>query len=786
MTQVTKTILLAFLLLSVCQALKAQNYTQTLKGSVVDKGVKTPLVGATVALLSTEPARGFATDADGRFRFVHVPVGKHLLRITYLGYKEAIMANVTVNSGKETELIIEMEENIVETQEVVIRAKVEKQKPLNELSTVSARTFSVEETQRFAAAVNDPARMASSFAGVAMPGDGNNIIVIRGNAPNGMLWRMEGVDIPNPNHFSQVGTSGGGISILSAQLLSNSDFMTGAFAAEYGNALSGVFDLKLRKGNSEKREYTLQAGFLGLDAAAEGPFRLGKQTGSFLANYRFSTLSILSKLGVNIGDAQTDFQDLSFNVWLPAGKMGTFTLFGLGGLSRQQVEGKKDSIRWKDDDDLRYTSDYKANTGVVGLTHSLVLNDKTYFKTVLAASGAKNFQFEDKFLDNYQIRRLYDDDHVQAKITLSSTLNHKFSARHFLRAGAYVNFQNFNFKQHAWDDDAERLEEQLKNTGTATSINTFAQWQFRATERLTLNAGAHGLFFLLNNTWSLEPRAAVKYTFSERQSLSFGYGLHSQIQPLGLYFTKTEGLKTANRALGLTKSHHFVLSFDQTFAGNWRLKPEIYYQALYNVPVNRDEPDAFSTLNVYDGFVDKTLINKGKGYNFGFELTAEKFLTRGFYFLLSAAVFESKYHGSDGVWHNTRFNSNFVNSLVLGKEWDWNRGRKNRSIGLNLKFTCMGGPREYPIDLEASIAENKTVRDESRPFEDRMPAYFRLDTGVRLKRNYAKRTATFSLDLQNATNRENVFGRYFDKESKQIKYYLQAPLIPVFNYRVEF
>lgn len=786
MTQVTKTILLAFLLLSVCQALKAQNYTQTLKGSVVDKGVKTPLVGATVALLSTEPARGFATDADGRFRFVHVPVGKHLLRITYLGYKEAIMANVTVNSGKETELIIEMEENIVETQEVVIRAKVEKQKPLNELSTVSARTFSVEETQRFAAAVNDPARMASSFAGVAMPGDGNNIIVIRGNAPNGMLWRMEGVDIPNPNHFSQVGTSGGGISILSAQLLSNSDFMTGAFAAEYGNALSGVFDLKLRKGNSEKREYTLQAGFLGLDAAAEGPFRLGKQTGSFLANYRFSTLSILSKLGVNIGDAQTDFQDLSFNVWLPAGKMGTFTLFGLGGLSRQQVEGKKDSIRWKDDDDLRYTSDYKANTGVVGLTHSLVLNDKTYFKTVLAASGTKNFQFEDKFLDNYQIRRLYDDDHVQAKITLSSTLNHKFSARHFLRAGAYVNFQNFNFKQHAWDDDAERLEEQLKNTGTATSINTFAQWQFRATERLTLNAGAHGLFFLLNNTWSLEPRAAVKYTFSERQSLSFGYGLHSQIQPLGLYFTKTEGLKTANRALGLTKSHHFVLSFDQTFAGNWRLKPEIYYQALYNVPVNRDEPDAFSTLNVYDGFVDKTLINKGKGYNFGFELTAEKFLTRGFYFLLSAAVFESKYHGSDGVWHNTRFNSNFVNSLVLGKEWDWNRGRKNRSIGLNLKFTCMGGPREYPIDLEASIAENKTVRDESRPFEDRMPAYFRLDTGVRLKRNYAKRTATFSLDLQNATNRENVFGRYFDKESKQIKYYLQAPLIPVFNYRVEF
>lgn len=777
------------LVLAVFNTLSAQNYTQTLKGIVLDKAVKTPLIGATVALMSVEPQRGGATNVDGRFNIGAVPVGKHTLRVSYLGYKDILVPNITVNSGKETDLIIELEENILTTKEVVVHAKIDKQKPLNELSTVSARTFSVEETQRYAAAINDPARMASSFAGVAMSNDGSNYLAIRGNSPTGMLWRMEGVDIPNPNHFSSVGTSGGGISILSAQVMSNSDFVTGAFAAEYGNALSGVFDLKLRKGNSEKREYTLQAGFLGLDAAAEGPFRLGKQTGSFLVNYRYSTLSVISKLGVNIGDAQTDFQDLSFNIWMPAGKAGTFTLFGMGGLSRQQYHGEADSLLWKDNTDKRYVYDFLANTGVVGITHSLVIGNNTSLKTVIAASGTQNGGQTDRFKDDYTLRREYDNDHQQTKVTVSSTLNHKFNARHFLRTGAYVNFQGFNFSQHAWDDEQGRLEEQLKNKGTATSINTFAQWQYRATEKLTLNAGAHAFFFLLNNTYSIEPRAALKYAFTERQSLSFGYGMHSQMQPLGLYFTKVENgdeITMPNQNLGLTKAQHFVLSYDQSLPGNWRLKPEVYFQALSNVPVNSDVQDAFSALNVVDGFVDKSLTNKGKGRNYGFELTAEKFLTRGFYFLLSSAVFQSEYQGSDGVWRNTRFNAGFVNSLVAGKEWDWNRGRKNRTFGLNMKMTAMGGLREAPIDLAASIEKGETVYDETHAFEDRMPDYFRLDMGVRLKRNYAHLTTTLALDVQNATNRQNIFGRYFDEKAAAVKYYYQAPLIPVLSYKLEF
>lgn len=778
--------LLLFILLLASAAAPAQQYTQTLKGTVVDKAVKTPLIGATVALVSSEQPTGTTTDFDGRFRLPEVPVGKHTLHVTYIGYKEAVIPNITLNSGKEVELTIELEEDIISMKEVVVRANAEKQKPLNELSTVSARTFSVEETQRFAAAVNDPGRMASAFAGVATTDDGNNAISIRGNAPNGLLWRMEGVDIPNPNHFSAVGTSGGGISIISAQLLSNSDFMTGAFAAEYGNALSGVFDLRLRRGNSEKREYTLQAGLLGLDVAAEGPLRLGKQNGSYLVNYRYSTLSLLSQLGVSIGDAQTDFQDLSFNIWLPAGKLGQFTLFGMGGISQQSHEGKPDSVLWDINLDKRYTWGFTANTGVVGLTHRVALGNHTFLRNVVALSGTRNADYTEEFQPDYSLRRLNEGSYDQRRLTVSSTLTHKFSPRHLLRAGGYINFMDFALLQREWADEDERLTERLRNDGAAASAHAFAQWQFRASERLTLNAGAHALYFFLNDTYSVEPRAAVKYAFNDRQSISLGYGLHGQIQPLGLYFILDEDGDQPNRGLQPSRAHHIVLSYDHALPGNWHLKPELYYQALFDLPVSRDGRDAFSVLNLRDGFASEILANAGRGRNYGAELTAEKFLTRGFYFLLSAALFQSEYQGSDEIWRNTRFNTRFLSSIVMGKEWDWRRNSKNRTFGLNLKLTYMGGQHTTPIDLEASIEQGKTVRDESRAFSVQLPSYFRLDTGFRLKRNFQHLTTTLALDIQNTTNRANVFGEYYDSKSQSVKYWQQAPLIPVLSYRVEF
>ncbi len=790
--KITQSFLLSCLFLAgVPQRANAQQFTQTVKGTITDRNVKTPLAGATVRLRADAagpeaPVLGAVTDAEGRFKISGVPLGRYALVATYLGYKDAGLGNITVNSGKEVDLNIGMDEAILLSSEVVIRAKTEKQKPLNDLSTVSARTFSVEETQRFAAAINDPARMASAFAGVVSPGDGNEI-VIRGNAPNGLLWRMEGVDIPNPNHFASQGTSGGGVSILSAQVLANSDFSTGAFAAEYGNALSGVFDLKLRKGNDEKMEYTFQAGFLGLDAAVEGPLRVGSQTGSFLFNYRYSTLSVISGLGVEIGDGRTDFQDLSFNIWMPAGKAGVFTLFGLGGLSKQTSDGLADSTAWRTDPGDRYSDEFISNTGVMGLTHSKIWGN-TYLKTVVAVSGNEQEYQEDFFLlPGYAQQRQYDQRHLQRRYTLSSTLNHKFNARHFVRAGAYANVMDFNFKEADWDRTREVLRERIRNNGQAQTLNAFAQWQYKPTERLTLNTGVHTYYFALNKKYSVEPRFGAKYAFNDRQSVSFGYGRHAQMQPLGTYFFREANGNMPNQDLDLTKAHHLVLGFDQMLPGNLHLKTEVYYQHLFDAPVSAGkEPNAFSLLNQIDGFAYERLANTGRGRNYGVELTFEKFLTNGLYFMLSSALFESQYQGSDNIWRNTRYNSSYASSFTAGKEWGWKRRGKDRSFGLNLRATHTGNLRVTPIDLVASEKARSTVRTPSRTFEESLPDFLRCDVGVRLKRNYARTTTTLSLDVQNAANRKNPISDYYRVSTKKVAYNNLIPLIPILAYKIEF
>lgn len=763
----------------------AQQLTQTIKGTVSDKAVKSPLIGANVVILNTNPLKGSVVDDNGNFKIEGVPIGKYALKISFIGFKDVFLNNIVVNSGKEVDLNIEMEENAVQGDEVVVKAKIEKQKALNELAVVSGRAFSVEETQRFAAAINDPARMVTAYAGVVSGDDGNNVISIRGNAPNSLLWRMEGVDIPNPNHFSSVGSSGGGVSILSSQLLTNSDFMTGAFAAEYGNALSGVFDLKMRKGNSEKREYTLQAGVLGFDVATEGPL---SKKGSYLINYRYSTLSLLSNLGVNIGGGVTKFQDLSFNISLPTAKFGNFTFFGLGGLSNQVGAGKADSLEWKTNLDKKYSWNFKSNTGAMGMTHSLIFKN-AYLKTVIAASGTENGTINYEFQKDYSNRLIYNENHRQLKYTLSSVYNHKFNAQNFLRAGTYINILDFNFKQNEWITDAQKLVEQVNNKGKTVTTNTFAQWQYRPNDAWSINTGLHAFYLTLNKKVSIEPRLSAKYNLSERQSVSVGYGLHSQIQPLGVYFLQVQKdvsspFTEPNKNLGFTKAHHFVLSYDQMFKGNLHLKTEIYYQSLFNAPVGTAQNSTISLLNLTEGFTAEIFENKGKGRNMGLEVTFEKFMTEGVYFLLSSSLYDSKYQALDGKWRNTLFNGNYANSFVAGKEWDLKR--KNRAFSMNLKFTNTGGLRRTPVDLAASILKNETVLDYTKPFELQLPYYLRLDVGVKLKRNFAKMTSTIALDIQNVTNRENVSSPYYDPFTYSIKYYRQAPLIPILSYKVEF
>ncbi len=764
-------------------SLSAQQ-AQTVRGTILDVLLQTPIAGVTVSLGDQQTI----TDNNGLFRFTEVVPGNYAIRAFHVGYNNFQLENVQVNAGKETVLNITIEARVKSEEELIIRSSGKKNRPLNEMSVVSARAFSVDEVQKYAASVNDPGRMAVGFPGVMSANDGSNDIVIRGNAPSGLIWRMEGVDIPNPNHFAMTGSAGGGISILNTQLLSNSDFITGAFAAEYGNGISGVFDLRLRKGNNEKREYTLQAGIMGLNLAAEGPFSKSYK-GSYLVNYRYSTLSLLSKIGLNVGPGTTNFQDVSYNISLPAGKAGNFTVFGFSGFSNQSIKPEFDSSKWETDFD-RYSGKFVSNTIMNGLTHSIGLGAKTNLRTVLGYSSVVNRN------DGQYVETL-PDLHTELnnrfrfktnKFIVSSTLNHRFNTRNSLRSGIIVNAVDFNYYELNKENIAAPLIERVNVQANTQTLQAFSQWQHKFSDRLVFNGGLHYMRLFYNQTQAVEPRASLRWTINNANTLSFGYGLHSQLQTYGVYFGKVStpaGIDIyPNRNLEFTRSHHYVTSFAHSFSRNLRLKLEVYYQQLFDVPVGNSDTSTLSTLNLDNNFVTDEMVNKGKGRNYGAELSLERYLNNHFYYTISTALYQSKYTPLDGIERNTRFNGGSLASIMAGKEFL--TGKKGRSYSIDVRGLYAGGYRTTPLDVARSAEAGYTIFKEKEAFSEQNPAYFRADLRLSTKWNARKATHTMSLDFQNVTNRKNVYNQSYDAWSGEVKTNYQIGLLLVFNYKLEF
>lgn len=762
----------------------SQSLTQTVRGLVIDKALQKPIIGATVSVVGLN--KGDATNAEGNFSIDLVPVGTYSIFVSAMGYKENVVPNVIVNSGKELVLTISLDERILQGKEVVVKSGRRGNLPLNEMSAVSARSFSVEETQKYAAAVNDPARMASNFAGVMAGDDGNNQIVIRGNSPSGLLWRMEGIDVPNPNHFATAGSSGGGISILSTQLLSNSDFVTGAFASEYGNALSGVFDLKLRKGNNEKREYTVQAGILGLNIAAEGPIA-SSYKGSYLMNYRYSTLSILDKIGIHFTPSTTNFQDLSYNIYLPTSHFGNFSLFSFGGLSDQFYNVVKDSSKWKNEGE-RYGDKFISNTGLWGASHQIHFGTNHLLKTAVAYSISKSAYNRNYAQEDYSMLNVYNQNSLTKKITISSTLNQRINSRVLLRSGVIVNHIHFDFEEQLREKTSDPIEQLVDVDASTQTLQAFSQLQYKLSDRITFNGGLHYLQLFLNHTKSIEPRASLKWDIHVKHSLAFGYGNHSQLQGWGVYFAEKQNLIgnkiLPNKQLGFSKANHFVLSHNFSLNKTLRLKTEIYYQQLYNIPISTSDSNTFSAINAQADFVRDELVNNGKGKNYGVEISLEKQLSKNFYYMLSTSFYQSKYTASNGKEYNTKFNGNQIINLTAGKDFVAKNSR--RTLGINIKSVYAGGYRTTPINVSQSSIEESTVYFQDRAYSTQLPAYFRTDVRISMKWNRKRLTSTLSLDIQNVSNRQNVYDQFYDISTKGIKTYYQTGILPILNYKVEF
>ncbi len=765
--------------------LSAQDLTQTIKGKIVDIDLQIPLPGATVVIIGSDPLIGVTTDMDGYFRLENVPLGRYNIQISYIGYELAVISELEVGSGKEVVLNIGLKESSVNLDEVVIKANQDKKEPLNSMAIISGRQINMEEARRFAGGFDDPAHLASSYAGVAENMNSNGI-VIRGNAPKGLLWRMEGLEISNPSHFANMTSfGGGGITALSSQMLASSDFYTSAFPAEYGNALSGVFDIKLRSGNRDKREHAAQVGIMGIDVSSEGPYKKGKGS-AYLFNYRYSLFALLEPImPENAGLIK--YQDFNFKTDLPTKNAGMFSIWGIASTDYSGARVTKDMKDWEYELD-QVEGDARTYMGALGVTHKLIIGKRSLLNSSVALSG-NGLTWDFQKMDNQKQLHPYQNiENYSWKYSLSSYLNHKFSPKHTNRTGVTVHLINYDMLIQEAPVFTQDLVSVVDDKGSSELIQAFSQSRFDLSEKVTINAGIHVQYFTLNDHYSIEPRLGLRWNFKSSHTLSFGYGDHSRLEMLFLYLGQQPSLNgyvQPNRDLDFTKSHHFVAGYDLTINENLNFRAEAFYQRLYSVPVKPGT--SYSMMNVdQNWFISDSLTNDGTGENYGLDLTLERYMNKGYYYMVTASVFQAKYTGGDNIYRSSRYDKGYVINLLGGKEWKVGRGNKNNTIGVNGKFSILGGDRISPVDEEATYLAKEVIYDESRAFEDSKPNVYYLHFSLNYRKNKKKHASIWSFQILNALGSPEFFGYKYNYKYDRIDKDQQTIIMPNISYKIVF
>lgn len=764
--------------LLVVKTASAQELSQSVRGRITDEISGQPVSPAAVKVEGQGQIFQANADANGNF-MLSVPAGRYRISVISSGYTP-IDQELLVISGREAVVNVLLRQNVRELQEVeVSSAYLSEEIP-------GQHVLSIEKTLRIPANFFDPVRVATAYPGVVAASDQANSIIVRGNSPNGLLWRLNGLDIVNPNHLANAGTlsdkpssNGGGVNILSAQMLDRTNFYTGTVPANFGNTLSGIIDMKLRDGNRSKHEYTAQASLIGLDFSAEGPMGKNQNT-SFLANYRYSTVGLLSLMGIDFGDEAISFQDLSLNISSNFKNGATLTWFGFAGNSKNDFNAKEPDA-WEEDKD-RYDIFYSSGNYGVGVNYTVPLHRGKFFA---GAAYSGSHQERDATVSsqveptgNYLLSDDYKTDNTLLSVNLGyeTFLGQEGAMEIGMMTNVVDNTISFT-KETGCLGCADITTDQLTGANTGILLQPYTNFSYSFSKAMQVKVGARYLQYTFNNTGSFEPRMSYTIKPSQRETVDLSYSLISQIQLPQIY------AGAGNSDLGLTRSHHFDLAYNRIFADGLNMKVGVFYQSLFDVPVEVS-PSTFSALNLLEGSAPGHLVNEGTGENAGADITLEKYFYNKNYFLVGGSYYESKYTGSDGIKRNTRFNGNYTLSAIYGKEWT--KTEKNRTIGINSRLLYLGGLRQTPVDVSASEGSAETVYNNADPFSEKLSDYFRIDLRVSFRKDKPKYTRTFAVDIQNLTSQQNEAYQYYDFTQQKLVTKFQLGIIPVLVYRIDF
>jgi hypothetical protein len=763
---------------------------QTIKGVISDSDSGKPLEGANISFAASNFSGGTISDSSGYFRLT-VPVGRVLLKVSHIGYYEREIDAVQVGSGKAVDIRVELEEISYQTAEININAG--ERQWLTPKSGASVKKLQSEDAARFAGGYFDPLRMVANMAGVTSANsDESNEIVIRGNSPRYLQWRLEGFEIPNPNHLANgQASSSGAYSAISTNVLSNFDFYTGSFPPEFGNALSGIMDLYLREGNRDKHEKGFQLSVVGAELALEGP--IGKeQKNSYLFNLRYANFNFLKYLNV-IDPADLSIVPSSFDLALKAcfnsTPLGNFEVFGLATQSQAgdaQVRNI-DEIKSGENDDF-LERDAMISTGIVNSFH--FKNGKTFLRTQLGYSFSKE-NWDEGFTDTLLVHTATEkEDFRTSFLTFSSSLSHKASPTLFFKAGVEYRYTIAQMYANRYVSPTQ-TDTLLDNQGSANRGNAYLLLKWKPLPQMEITPGFNCSYSGLTREILFEPRVGIHFLLTDNQAFNLGTGFHSCAEPMPIYYYRVKINNTlrqvANSELNQTRAFHLTAGYRKIFPGKIHLSIEAYLQSLTNVPVADDIKSQYSILNAAQGLPDRKLVNTGEGKNKGIEITLDKGFSGGYYFLATLSLFDSKYLAPDKVWYPSYYNSKFTSNFVAGKEFVVGKKRQNL-LGINIRNMLRGGYRYTPVWESKSHEKKRIIYDTSKTYHAQLPAFNRVDFGLSYRINKPKTSYIFAADIQNLLNRHNVYRytfRYTDKTVVQTARQ-GIGIVPLLSVRVEF
>ncbi|MFH1050328.1 MAG: TonB-dependent receptor [bacterium] len=749
------------------------------KGKVVNFKTQQPVQGVTVHVLETK--YGIYTKGDGSFKISDVPVGRYIIKFSAVGF-ESVQYPIVLTSGKEEQLNIQIQERFIQMDEVKVTAEKNSFAPINESAIVSSTVFTLDDVERYAGSRMDPARMAQNFAGVVGANDVRNDIIIRGGSPTELLWRLDGLDIPNPNHFATQGATGGPVNAINSNILDNSDFLIGAWPSEYGDKMSGVFDLRTRKGNDEKYEFLGQFGFNGFELGAEGPLPGNKS--SFITNYRYSFLDLMEKMGLDFGFSGIPrYQDGVLKMDFQPNDKNQISLTGMLGISAIKIapSGKDDVFQ----------TDYAINNGtnfyILCLNWQYLFNERSYGKLTIGAVDNVYINDVDSVETDenekvVKITPFFTSKSTEGYYSMKYSFHYAPDTRHFISAGIENRFRYYNLFGKELDPN-EPDPYLLDKDGTSNHLLSYINWNWRLAENLTSNIGVMSQYLGINDKVTVEPRLALSWNFLPLHSVNIGFGVHRQSLPLIIYFSGDK-----NKKLDFMQALHYVAGYSFHVSDNAIIKFETYYKDISKAPVDGDTASYWSFLNTGTDFgvnagTGSVNTSTGTGRTYGCDLSFIKNFSENYYVTGTTSYIRQQYKGSDGIMRFGAFDNIFVANLLSGYEWVIN---PTFTIEFSGKYTIAGGSPYIPIDLERSIAENDTKYDRRKAYSVRKPDYSRFDIRIDFRNNYKSFSMVSYISIENVLNNENVYNYTFNNEDKKVDEVLQLGFFFVGGIRIEF